>query len=119
MSLARHIAAWYNECTIVRQSKYPVVSGDPQAATASALMIISQPFCGTAVMTVCNGWHWLWGIVGRTAPASDDPSFLVAVHVPTIHYSGIPRHTQIIDTVYFWKFRSKIALWECLLSSNY
>ena len=37
---------------------------------------------------------------------------------PTMHYFGIPRHTQsmiayTIVTEYFWKYKSKVALWEC------
>ena len=60
-------------------------------------------------MTVCNGWHWLWGNMGRTAPASDDPSFLVAVHVPTIHYSGIPRLPRLLAPVFSWNSRPKVA----------
>ena len=37
---------------------------------------------------------------------------------PTMHYFGIPRHTQSmmaykILTEYFWKSQWKIALWEC------
>ena len=37
---------------------------------------------------------------------------------PTMHYFGIPRHTQSmiaykILTEYFWKFQWWIALWEC------
>ena len=42
---------------------------------------------------------------------------------PTMHYFGIPRHTPSliaykILTEYFWKFQSKITLWEYFLQAQ-
>ena len=71
-------------------------------------------------------YTWIWIDIFNIAEFTDlwDENINYPIgyvdEYPTMHYFWNPRHTQsmiafenMILTEYFWKFRWKIALWEC------